>query len=225
VADAETLSPSSGGTVVSLDLEPYGSRFLVFTDRERVPKAVSPPPKRLPQPFDLSQGWNITFEGKSKTLQMDRLRSWTELEDFQFFSGLATYRKEIVIPSEFVAENVRVDLNFGEPLPISSRKTTRFQAWVESPVREAAEVYVNDQLAGTVWHPPYELEVTPHLRPGKNQFKFIVGNLAINEMAGGPLPSYKDLEARYGRRFSVQDIGSLRGLPSGLLGPIRLIAH
>lgn len=92
-------------------------------------------------------------------------------------------------------------------------------------MREAVEVYLNDQRAGTVWYPPYELDVTPYLRPGKNQFRFVVGNLAINEMAGRQLPSYKDLEARYGRRFSVQDIGSLGAVPSGLLGPVRLIAR
>src|SRR5262249_45443805 len=174
----ESMNTSSAGTVVSLDLEPYGSRFLLFTDRERMPKPALPSPNQipqdLPQPFDLSRGWSVTFE-EGKTFQMDRLRSWTELEGLQFFSGLATYRKEIVIPSEFVAEGVRVDLNFGEPVPVPPKKTTRFQAWVDSPVREAAEVYLNDRRAGTLWHPPYELDVTPYLRRGRNQFKLMVG--------------------------------------------------
>jgi len=51
-----------------------------------------------------------------------------------------------------------------------------------------------------------------------------VANLAINEMAKGPLPDYKALIAKYGDRFQDQDMRNLEPLPSGLLGPVRLIA-
>jgi hypothetical protein len=99
------------------------------------------------------------------------------------------------------------------------------RAWLESPVREAAAVYINDRLAGTVWHPPYEVNVTGLLHPGENKIRIVVANLAINTMARGPLPDYKLLNSRYGERFQPQDLVNLQPLPSGLLGPIRLVGQ
>ena len=64
VTDAGRVSSSRGGSVLPLDLEPYGSRFLVFTDLGRTSKAIAPPTPQLPEPFDLSQGWTIDAEGK-----------------------------------------------------------------------------------------------------------------------------------------------------------------
>jgi hypothetical protein len=61
------------------------------------------------------------------------------------------------------------------------------------------------------------------LRPGKNKIKIIVGNLAINYMAGHALPDYRLLNLRYGVRFQAQDMDKIEAVPAGLLGPIRLI--
>jgi len=55
--------------------------------------------------------------------------------------------------------------------------------------------------------------------------RIMVANLAINDMAKGPLPDYKGLSAKYGERFQPQDMGNLRPLPSGILGPVRLLAR
>ena len=65
--------------------------------------------------------------------------------------------------------------------------------------------------------------MTKLLRPGGNAIRVEVGNLAINELAGQSLPDYKLLNLRYGVRFEPQDMKNLQPLPSGLLGPIRLI--
>ena len=83
---------------------------------------------------------------------------------------------------------------------------------------------MNEKRAGTVWHPPYQIDVKPFLRAGQNELRVVVGNTAVNEMSGRPLPTYKELEARYGARFSVQDIEHLQPVPSGLMGPVHLIA-
>jgi hypothetical protein len=52
-----------------------------------------------------------------------------------------------------------------------------------------------------------------------------VGNLAVNEMAGSPLPDRKALTARYGERFQDQGNKLVEAIPSGLMGPVRLIAR
>jgi hypothetical protein len=91
-------------------------------------------------------------------------------------------------------------------------------------VREAAVVTVNGRPAGSVWRPPYELDVTGLLRPGENTIRVVVTNLAINELADQPLSDYRALIQKYGNRFQDQDVTNLQPLPSGLLGPVRLVA-
>jgi hypothetical protein len=119
-------------------------------------------------------------------------------------------------------------LNFGEgtPVPVGSerRSGSGMRAWLESPVREAAVVYVNGKRAGSVWHPPYQVEITSLLRAGENSLRVVVANLAINGLAKGPLPDYKALTAKYGERFQAQDMNSVQPQPSGLLSPVRLVA-
>jgi hypothetical protein len=91
-------------------------------------------------------------------------------------------------------------------------------------VREAAVVTVNLRRAGSVWCPPYTLDVTPLLSPGPNLIRIDVANLAINYMAGHALPDYKLLNLRYGTRFEPQDMDKVQPVPAGLRGPIRLVA-
>ncbi len=97
------------------------------------------------------------------------------------------------------------------------------RAYLESPIRDAAQVFVNGKPAGYVWHPPYEVNITPFVHAGSNEIKVIVGNTAINTLAGHPLPDYRLLNARYGVRFIPQDMDNLKPLPSGMLGPVTLI--
>jgi hypothetical protein len=97
------------------------------------------------------------------------------------------------------------------------------RAYLEGPIREAAQVYVNGNLAGVVWHPPYRIDVTEFVRPGDNSLRIVVGNTAINALAGQPLPDYRLLWARYGMRFVPQGMEDLHPVPSGLLGPVTLI--
>ncbi len=85
-------------------------------------------------------------------------------------------------------------------------------------------VYVNDRRAGSVWCPPYSLDVTGLLRRGENKIRIVVANLAVNHMAGRALPDYRLLNLRYGVRFEAQDMDKVQPVPAGLLGPIRLIS-
>jgi hypothetical protein len=119
-----------------------------------------------------------------------------------------------------------VFLDFGEgtevalpdPLP-----QFNMRAYLESPVREAATVYVNGQLAGYIWHPPFRVNVTKLLKAGENRIKILVGNTAINELAGSAQPNHRLLYSKYGVEFIPQGMEDLKPLPSGLLGPVSLI--
>ncbi|MDQ3653049.1 MAG: glycoside hydrolase [Acidobacteriota bacterium] len=219
-----------GGSTIPLDLEPYGSRVLVFSKRASTARfATQPLAKGTTNapvaPIDLTTNWRVTFGESGKTVQMDKLRSWTEDEETRYFSGLATYEKEINVPENLLQNGHAMRLDFGEGQSIPSQNLrSGMQAWLDAPVRDAAVIYINDRRAGSVWLPPYMLDVTGLLRSGANRIKIVVGNTAINHMAGRRLPDYRLLNLRYGERFTPQDMDKVQPVPSGLLGPIRLVA-
>ena len=82
---------------------------------------------------------------------------------------------------------------------------------------------VNGRRAGAVWHPPYAVDVTGFLKPGRNRIEVRVGNLALNALAGRALPDHRLLSARYGQRFVPQDTALIAPQPAGLLGPVKLL--
>ncbi len=113
-----------------------------------------------------------------------------------------------------------------EPLPGGTLRGNSFAALVAPPIREAATVFVNGRRAGSVWAPPYRVELTDLLRDGANEIRIDVYNTAINRLAeGGHLPDTEALVERYGQRFRLQDLEGLRPLPSGILSVPRIVAE
>ena len=221
---AAQLSAGTSRGGVRLDLEPYESRIVVFSRRTRASPKVAEPTTIMSE-IDLSNGWQVSFGEEGKSAVMDRLHSWTDDEKTRYFSGVATYEKNIEVKENILQQGLRVRLAFGEGTVIPQvNLRAGMQAWLEGPVREAAVVYVNGRRAGSVWCPPYSLDLTRLLRPGENRLRIVVGNLAINYMAGHRLPDYRLLNLRYGERFQAQDMDKVRPIPSGLLGSIRLVA-
>jgi hypothetical protein len=155
---------------------------------------------------------------------MDKLKSWTEDEETRYFSGLATYEKEVTVPDTML----HARLDFGEGTPVSGGQSTqggnRPYAALDAPVRESAVVYVNDKRAGSVWCAPFAVDVTGLLQKGPNRIRIVVGNLALNYMAGHSLPDYRLLNLKYTSRFDPQDMKLVQPIPAGLLGNIQLIA-
>jgi len=222
VSAADIADPPGDGTVVALDLEPYGSRILVFTKRSLPAHPAAKQVPVVPPALDLSNGWKVTFGKNAKPIEMETLRSWTDDEATRFFSGTATYEKQITVPSEMFSDGLKLRLDFGESKPMTAGGRGRMQALIEAPVREAAVVYVNDKRAGSVWCPPYWVDVTGFITSGENRIRIVVANLAINYMAGHPLPDYKALIARYGDRFQPQDMDQVKPVTAGLVSSIRL---
>jgi hypothetical protein len=224
VSPAIILSETNGGITVQLNLEAYGSRVLAFSKRTLpAPKAEESASTALP-PLDLSNGWQVSFGRDGKATTVENLKSWTDDEQTRYFSGQAVYEKSVIIPDSLLENGVRTRLEFGEVYPVPGRRPeSRMQAWLDAPVREAAVITVNGRRAGSIWCPPYSLDVTGLLARGSNTFRVVVANLAINHMAGRALPDYRLLNLRYGVRFEPQDMKGLQPVPAGLRGPIRLI--
>jgi hypothetical protein len=217
-----------------LDLEPYGSRIVLVSPLPQPDRPASAPASpAVPPAVDLSDAWSVTFGKGAKPVVMEKLHSWTEDEATRSFAGVVTYEKKVAVPAEMLAAGNRVALSLGEAKPAGGDTGgmgavrgggSRMQARIEAPVREAAVVYVNGRRAGAVWCPPYTVDVTGLLKRGENEIRIDVANLAVNFMAGRPLPDYKALNARYGERFQPQDMDQIEPVTSGLLGPIQLIA-
>ncbi len=229
--DTGRVSPAhienrTSGVTVPLDLEPYGSRILVF--RAGQPR-TAPRGDRTPTPprtIELGGKWKVAFADLGRSVEFDTLRSWTDDAETRFYSGQATYEKTFAIEGNQLRPGVAWFLSFGEGkrVPEVPQNQPGMRAWLDSPVREAAVVAVNGRRAGSVWRPPYRVEVTGLLRPGSNKLEVTVGNLAINRLAGEPAPDYAPLDRRYGKRFEPQDMDNLRPLPSGLLAPVLLVS-
>ncbi|HEX4321307.1 MAG TPA: glycosyl hydrolase [Acidobacteriaceae bacterium] len=208
---------------IALDLAPYESRLIFFSD------AVTAGPARgmahESVAAELSHDWDVEFGKTGVSEHMKNLDAWTEDAKTRFFSGEAIYRKSFELHA-MQAAGTRYWLDFGdgmrEALP-SPPGEHNMRAYLASPIREAAQVYVNGELAGVVWRPPYRLDVTRLLHGGENALRVVVGNTAINAMAGEPQPDYRLLWDRYGKLFEPQDMGNLQPLPSGMLGPVRLM--
>jgi hypothetical protein len=227
-ARIERLAVGDAG--IAFDFEPYGSRIVVFGKAGTDAPAASRPSVVAAE--ELGSGWTVSFAGNGSAAPVALPHSWAEDAEARHFSGTATYRRTVQLTASF-RKPARVFVDFGpsrplerEPLPSGTLRGNSFAALVAPPIREAATVFVNGGRAGSVWAPPYRLEITGLLRDGANEIRVDVHNTAINRLAeGGHLPDTAALVERYGQRFRLQDLEGLRPLPSGILSVPRIVAE
>jgi len=203
-----------------LDFAPYESRVLVFTDKPRAVGARAHGP--VSEVANLNREWMVAFpqtEAAPAEAKLEKsLSSWSDEPRTRFFRGVAVYTKDFEL-TETQMRGRRMLLDFGEGAPVTDapKAANGMRAMLESPVREAAVVLVNGIRAGSVWYPPYSLDITSQLHPGVNHLEIRVGNLGINALAGRAPTDYRLLNSRYGTRFVPQDMENLMPLPSGIL--------
>ncbi len=193
------------GTEVPLALEADASTFVVFRDRSApLPAAETKLVEEMPAQLDLTGSWDVQFTpgwGAQEQVTFSALRSWTQDEDpgIRSYSGTATYTKSFDFPA--VASGQRVVLNLGQ-------------------VEVIASVKLNNRDVGIAWKAPYALDVTSALRPGTNTLQIRVANLWANRLIGDAgLPEAERKTWVSGSPYHATD----PLLPSGLLGPVRLL--
>jgi len=209
--DTGTIEPAgytieNGRTTVPLHLDPYESVSVVFRHKAATPS------RKLPHPvmtdlMSIGGPWEVSFPAKwgaPPKITLDSLISWTAYpsDGVKYFSGTATYMKDIDAPRDEFPAGSKIILDLGK-------------------VREIAEVSVNGKPLGILWKPPFESDVTKLLTAGKNHLEIKVTNLWPNRIIGD---QYLPPEQRF--TFTVYQAYKKDSplLESGLLGPVRLFA-
>ncbi len=209
-ADTGATGPASyriegNGTIVPLQLAAHDAVFIVFrTPANVATQAVVEPEEQVLARVEGE--WQVGFQsgrGAPGAIRLERLSSWTEHVDpgVKYFSGTATYTRNFTARREWLRGQKQLVLDLGE-------------------VRDLAEVTVNGQVLGVVWRPPYRVDVTRALRAGDNRIEIKVTNVWANRLIGDVQPGATKIAFITGNAY--QPTAALR--PSGLLGPVSLIA-
>ena len=216
--NADVYAATANGQAIHL--EPYGARVFVFSD---VRSMAKPAPKPSSQLADLSGDWKVAFPSIHKTVDESTLADWTADPSTLHYSGEGVYTREFTLAA---APKAPVFVEFGggksEPAPA---RAAHIQAYYDPPIQAAGLITVNGQPAGTLWHPPYRLEIGKLLKPGKNTIEIRVYNTALNAWSALPPRDYAPLIAKYGDKFQMQDLNLVAPVPSGILGPIHLVTE
>jgi hypothetical protein len=236
VTDAKVYA---GATGIPFSLPAYGAQFIVFVKGTPVDAAAGATAWTGNFSQDISSDWAVTFKNASPEadptpIHLDAGKSWTSIPALQYFSGVATYEKQVTVPADLLPSAgqpaPKLFLHFGDGQPATVAGGAQgMRANYQPPIGDAAVVWVNGQRAGAVWCPPYRVDVTGLLKPGANTIRIQVANRATNFMADfthHPLPDYTALIAAYPpKRFDAQDMNQIQVLPSGLLAPVHLVAE
>ena len=124
----------------------------------------------LVNPIEISGSWQIKFTSTYdpvKTVTYDKLKSWTEDENFdtKYFSGTGTYKKSIEIKRSLLGKGQRLFLDLGD-------------------VRELCRVRLNGKPVATLWKSPFRVDITDFAKSGMNALEVDVTNLWTNRLIG-----------------------------------------
>jgi hypothetical protein len=250
--DGEQWDPETGRAAhvtasnLPLNLAPYESRIFIFAYySESEPPHRSPSDSASMTPLaDLSTDWQVTFTGTKETETEPTLIDWTINPATIYYSGEAIYARDFTLATT-PKTSVYLEVEGGEPLPgapnsppehpalgpngLPDPRITRpgpgMHAYYDPPIHEAAIVTINGQPAGSLWHPPYRLDISKLLKPGENHIEIHVYNTALNAWSRLPAHDYKPLIEKYGDRFQMQDLNKVQPIPSGILGTIHLVTE
>jgi hypothetical protein len=174
-----------------------------------------PAPKSIPGPFTVA--FDPKWGAPAGPQQFGKLVSWTENADpgVKHYSGAAVYTKELDLPASDPAAGVHVYLEIDQ-------------------VCEVAEVSVNGKSAGTLWRPPYKIDITDYIKKGRNTLAITVANTWVNRCLydatlpeGGRLTWANSMQTHYPDPSTIKpgDYFPWKHgpLPSGLIGEMRLV--
>ncbi|MBN1443599.1 MAG: hypothetical protein JXA90_12890 [Planctomycetes bacterium] len=200
---------AGGRTEIPLRFEPHESYFVVFPRR---PAAAAAPAARSSANFaeleeigSLEGPWDVSFDaamGAPARVRFDALEDWTLRPEagVRHYSGIAVYRKTFDLPRASGDRPSRLSIDLGE-------------------VQVMARVRLNGADCGVAWTAPWRVDITGAARSAGNRLEIEVANLWPNRMIGDAASPEKAYTRTTYRPYRAGD----PLLPSGLLGPVRLM--
>ncbi len=218
-----------GRTSVPLEFAPYQSFFVIFRQPAAPGTATTQNFPALKPVQELAGPWQARFVSKvgkpfDKTFQ--GLEDWARSPDaeLKYFSGTATYRKAFGLAPEIRSQksavrnqNAAVGGSTADLRPLTS------DLWLDlGSVQVMAQVKLNGRDLGVVWCAPWRVELPAGLlRAEGNELEITVANLWINRLIGDASLPPEQRQA-WTTRNPYKKTAPLQ--PSGLLGPVRLLA-
>jgi hypothetical protein len=193
------------GTAVPLELDAGSSLFVVFR-RETAERARTVTRPDLAPVATLEGPWQVAFQpgrGGPAGVMLARLQPLNEHEDagVRYFSGVARYTKDFTLPAAFAA-SAPLLLDLGA-------------------VGDVAEVLVNGTPVATVWHAPWQVDISQAVSAGDNTLEIRVANLWVNRLIGDAQPGVEKIA--FTASPTYQPDAPLRA--AGLIGPVRLLSQ
>ena len=185
--------------------------------------------KSVPKPIELTGNWNVSFPLKDKAVldkTFKNLTSWTDAseEAIRYFSGTASYKKEFQIPAKLIKSCYSLELDL-------------------SNVKVIAEVILNGKNLGILWKAPYRINIDDDVIKGTNTLEVKITNLWPNRLIGDEqLPLDYERKGPHIKQWPEWLLNNTKRpteretlaafkhwhkdsklLPSGLLGPVKIV--
>ncbi|MEA1877311.1 MAG: glycosyl hydrolase, partial [Bacteroidota bacterium] len=216
-----------GITTIPMKFFPFESFIITFSgnqdQKSKAKKAIANFPS-LKNLQSIEGFWQVSFDplwGGPAEIQFDELTDWTEHEmrGIKYYSGIAKYKKTFTIKN---LENKKYYIDLGI-------------------VNDMARVKLNGKDLGVIWCAPWRIEISDALKEGTNELEIEVANRWVNRLLGDQQEPDADVRKvkfengfMEGKEFStgrytftteraMQSFNFTKPLPSGLLGPVKIV--
>jgi len=177
-----------------------GSYHTEFSNGKGADSVVSS--KDIPLALTLGPNWDLKLVGNDKNgkewteqIHGAPLQDWSLSQNLRYFSGHGHYSLDVEIAEPYLRPGLALELDLGE-------------------VHDVAEVWINGKKINSLLMRPYRLDVAPYLKEGANHFEIVVVNTLRNRLVGDGMAGDTHFVMFQRRTFFM---------PSGLIGPVRLL--
>jgi alpha-L-rhamnosidase len=184
--------------IISIELKPYESKFFIF----RIPAMEQSfyfETKGNEKEIFFNDKWKLKIKNQD-TVTLNKLISLHQMKDsgFKHYSGSVFYTNTFKLDKTQVNSNPLIQFNY---------------------IYNIATVIVNGVNCGTLWTPPFTLDISKAIKPGINKIEIEVTNTWRNRLIGDELMP----EKRQTWLNSPYKLKDKPLLPAGIVGDVKIL--